>query len=192
MRYALYKPNSKSTGCAGSFAVTQGGPKNLTNLYVSLVQQTGWNSEKKIGSFKGGKSINIKFSHNEAGEILSSIKTRIPFVAFHTFNDDQTTIRFSPWDKKQKVKTRNGEVTYDTPAWGLSVTKNGSETYRLSVDAGEAEVIAILLKDFIENHLAESHAEYENNKSQARNENTRANTSQENQQSSDEDDDVPF
>ena len=48
------------------------------------------------------KSGTIKLSPTEAGEVLSSFKTRIPFLAFHRSGEDTTIIKFTPWDKKKK------------------------------------------------------------------------------------------
>ena len=58
-------------------------------MYVSMIQQHSWNDKTKSGSFKENaknpeKSGTIKLSANEAGEILSSFKTRIPFLALPT------------------------------------------------------------------------------------------------------------
>ena len=50
MNYSLYKPNSKVTGCAFQFKVGQS-KSNEKTLYVSAIQQAGWNENTKTGSF---------------------------------------------------------------------------------------------------------------------------------------------
>ena len=153
MKFTLYKPNSKNTGAAFSFDLTKD-KKGAAVLYVSMVQQHSWNDQTKSGSFKENaknseKSGTIKLSPTEAGEVLSSFKTRIPFLAFHRSGEDTTIIKFAPWDKKRKIKEKDGDKWYDTPAFGLSVTKNSSHTFKLPLEAGETEALSELLKEYI-------------------------------------------
>ena len=153
MKYTLYKPNSKNTGSAFSFEL--GKSKNGdTVLYVSMIQQYAWNDTTKNGSFKENaknpeKSASIKLSAIEAGEFLSSFKTRIPYVAFHKSKDDTTIIKLTPWDKVKKVKEQDGEKSYTTPAFGLNVSRNSSQTFRLPLEAGEIEVLGKFLEEYI-------------------------------------------
>ena len=153
MKYTLYKPNSKNTGCAFSFDLTKD-KKGGAVLYVSMIQQHSWNDQTKSGSFKENaknseKSGTIKLSPTEAGEVLSSFKTRIPFLAFHRSGEDTTIIKFTPWDKKKKIKEMDGDKWYETPAFGVSVTRNSSQTYKLPLEAGETEVLRELFKKYI-------------------------------------------
>ena len=133
MKFTLYKPNSKNTGAAFSFDLAKDKKGNAV-MYVSMIQQHSWNDKTKSGSFKENaknpeKSGTIKLSANEAGEVLSSFKTRIPFVAFHRRNDDTTIIKFTPWDKKRKIMGKDGDTWHETPAFGVSVTRNSSMTF---------------------------------------------------------------
>ena len=54
MQYNLYKPNSKSTGCAFSFKVIEkdkeGNPTKPTFL-IQAIKQASWDSNRKTGSF---------------------------------------------------------------------------------------------------------------------------------------------
>ncbi len=196
MKYPVYKPNKNVNGCAATFAVVQTGKDLKTNFFISMIQQSGWDDKKKTGSFAGSredasKNINFKLSVAEAGEILSSFKTRVPFVAFHKFNDDTTVIRLTPWDKNRQVKEQGGEKTYVTPAWGFAVTKNSSETFRLPLEAGEAEVLAILLKQFIEDSLFENSQDEKTQ--QAQNSSASVKPERPQQKEKEEDDsDIPF
>lgn len=157
MKFTLYKPNSKNTGSAFSFDLAKDKKGNAV-MYVSMIQQHSWNDKTKSGSFKENaknpeKSGTIKLSANEAGEILSSFKTRIPFVAFHRRNDGQNTdttiIKFTPWDKKRKIIGKDGDEWHETPAFGISVSRNSSQVYKLPLEAGETEVLSELLKKYI-------------------------------------------
>ncbi len=127
-------------------------------LYIGAILQSGWNDQTKTGSFGANakdpnKSGNFKMNANEAGEILSSFRTRIPIVFFHKFNEDTTIIKFTPWDKEKKVKITNGEETFVTPAFGVTISKNSSSSFKLSLEAGETEVLTLLLKEFIRQDL---------------------------------------
>lgn len=153
MKFTLYKPNSKNTGSAFSFDLAKDKKGNAV-MYVSMIQQHSWNDQTKSGSFKENaknpeKSGTIKLSPTEAGEILSSFKTRIPFLAFHRSGEDTTIIKFTPWDKKKKIKEKDGDKWYDTPAFGISVTRNSSQTYKLPLEAGETEALSELFKKYI-------------------------------------------
>jgi len=91
MKYRIYKPNPRNNGCAGTVDIAQVGKDMKTSLFISMIQQSGWDDQKKTGSFAASrddasKNINFKLSVAEAGEIISSFQTRIPFVAFHKFN----------------------------------------------------------------------------------------------------------
>jgi hypothetical protein len=164
MKYTLYKPNSKNTGAAFSFDLVND-RNNKPVLFVSMIQQHSWNDSAKTGSFKENaknpeKSATIKLTENEAGEFLSSFKTRIPYVAFHKKDDSTTIIKLTPWDKARKVKEQNGEQSFNTPAWGFSVSKNSSQLFKLPIEAGEAEVLSELFRVYITKVLESSGNEY--------------------------------
>ena len=164
MKYTLYKPNSKNTGAAFSFDLVND-RNNKPVLFISMIQQYSWNDSTKNGSFKENaknpeKSATIKLTETEAGEFLSSFKTRIPYVAFHKKDDSTTIIKLSPWDKQRKVKDQGGEQSFDSPAWGLSFSKDSSRVFKLPIEAGEAEVLAELFKAYIAKVLLCSGQEY--------------------------------
>jgi hypothetical protein len=153
MKYTLYKPNSKNTGSAFSFEV--GKAKNGDPaLYVSMILQHSWNDQTKNGSFKENaknpeKSATVKLSVTEAGELLSSFKSRIPYTTFHKSNDDTTIIKIAPWDKERKVKDASGEKSYQAPAFGMTISKNSSLQFRLPMEPGEVEALSVLLQEYI-------------------------------------------
>lgn len=201
MKYSVYKPNSKNTGCLFSFEIGNTREGSIA-LFVSAVQQSGWNDKNKTGSFKENaknpqKSTTIKISVGEAGEFLSSFKTRVPFTAFHKNNEDTTIISLTPWDKERKIKSKDKETSYTTNAFGISISKNSASNFKIALEAGETEVLSLLLKEFISQSLI---AEKENYKKQLQNSNNqeRQSSSQSTDKSEDsssfeeDDDDVPF
>jgi len=160
MNFTLYKPNSKNQGSAFSFSINKG-KNDKPVLFVSMIQQHSWNDSRKTGSFKENaknpdKSATTALSLIEAGEILSSFKNRIPFVAFHKKDQDTTIIKFAPWDKKRKVKEKDGDKWYETPAFGINITRNSTQIFRIPLEAGEVEVLAELLKEFIKQSFESS------------------------------------
>lgn len=126
--------------------------------FINAVKQASWNDSTKTGSFKENikdpqKSSVVKMSANEAGEILSSFKSRIPVNFFHKFGEGNTVIKFTPWDKDRKIKEQGGEVVYKSPAFGVTISKNAATIFKIVLEAGETEVLAVLLDDLIKQDL---------------------------------------
>jgi hypothetical protein len=197
MKFTLYKPNSKNAGSAFSFDIAKDKKGNAV-MYVSMIQQHSWNDQTKSGSFKENaknpeKSGTIKLTANEAGEILSSLKTRIPFVAFHRRDKDTTIIKFTPWDKKRKIMNKNGEEWLETPAFGFTVTRNSSQIFKLPLEAGETEVLGELMKKYILDSFVVADA-YQNQKPKYEKKEYEKKQYEEPKQegTEDEDDGVPF
>lgn len=165
-------------------------------LFISTILQSGWNEQTKTGSFGANakdpnKSSNFKMNANEAGEMISSIRNRIPVVFFHKFNQDTTIISFTPWDKDRKIKGRNGEETYKSAAFGLSFSKNSATQFKIALEAGETEVLRLLLEDFIKQDLFHASESYKKEEQPATSKQENIKT-QEPSNGFDDDDDVPF
>ena len=192
MKFTLYKPNAKNTGSAFTFDCTKD-RKGKPVLFVSMILQHSWNNERKTGSFKENaknpdKSTTIKLTDIEAGEFISSIKTRIPFLGFHKTEEKTTIIKFTPWDKNRIIKNKDGQETFKSPAWGLTVTKNSSQFFKLPIEAGEAECLAVLLEGYIKDSLTAQAEAYKQDQPQK----TYQKPAPKASVVEDEDDDVPF
>ncbi len=192
MKFTLYKPNAKNTGSAFTFDCTKDRNGNPV-LFVSMILQHSWNNERKTGSFKENaknpdKSTTIKLTDIEAGEFLSSMKTRIPFVGFHKTEEKTTIIKLTPWDKNRIIKNKDGQETFKSPAWGLTVTKNSSQFFKLPIEAGESECLAVLLEGYIKESLIAKSEAYKQDQPQKtyKKPTTKASVVE------DDDDDVPF
>ena len=143
MSISLYKPNSKNTGCAFNFKIGINKSKEPV-IYASAIQQYSWDDSKKTGNFSGNgsdpdKKINLKFTEFEIGGIISSFKNRNEFSTFHAFEENKTSIKCTPWDKKTKVKQGDKEEWIIIPAFGINVTRNGNQTFRIPLEPGEVE-----------------------------------------------------
>lgn len=159
MSISIYKPNSKNTGCAFSFRY--GVQKNGEPcLFVNSIKQYSWDETKKTGNFSANsddpsKNLSIKFNEFECGSIISSLKNRYEYNTFHNYEDNKTTIKFSPWDKQIKISSLNQstkkfeEKMQTIPAFGISITRNGTDTFKIPLEPGEIEVIYLFIESII-------------------------------------------
>jgi len=156
MSIQIYKPNKSNTGFAFNFSMGVDKRSLEPVLFVSAIAQHSWDSKKRIGSFSESKNnpeknINLKFNEFECGSIVDAIQRRYEYSTFHQFEDNKTTIKFTPWDKDVKSSKFNPstkkyeEYTYQSPAFGISITKNGSNTFKIPLEPGEA----LCVKEYI-------------------------------------------
>lgn len=139
MKFSLYKPNAKVTGCAFQFKIGETKGKEKT-LYVSAIQQSSWNENTKTGSFSDNaknpeKNINIKLNENEIGGLLYAIRQYTEFSAFHTFDENKTQISFKPYTKQNGAK-----------AFSFSISRNGNQKFGIGIELSEAETLSEFLK----------------------------------------------
>ena len=146
MSISIYKPNSKNSGCAFSFRY--GVQKNGDPcLFVNSIKQYSWDDPSK--------NLSIKFNEFECGSIISSLRNRYEYNTFHNYEGNKTTIKFSPWDKKIKIsslnqKTKQFEENYQViPAFGLSITRNGTDTFKIPLEPGEVEITISFIQSII-------------------------------------------
>jgi hypothetical protein len=158
MNLSLYKPNSKNAGCAFNFSVGSGG-KGLPALYVSAIQQFSWDDKSKTANFSNNrgdenKNINVKFNEWEAGGMISAFNCRYEYSTYHTFEENSTSIKLTPWDKKVKIKDKSVTV----PAFGMVLTRNGNQVFRLPLEPGEVETLKCFLKRYLDELFSASQA----------------------------------
>lgn len=156
---SLYKPNSKNTGCAFNFKIGKNKNKEPV-VYISAIQQYSWDDKKKIANFSGNsddeeKNISLKFTEFEVGGILSSFKHRNEFSSYHSYDQSKTSIKFVPWDKRTKVSGKDGDSFVVLPAFGITFTRNGNQTFRVPLEPGEVENITEFFKYFL--HILNKH-----------------------------------
>ncbi|NVM35101.1 MAG: hypothetical protein HWN81_05865 [Candidatus Lokiarchaeota archaeon] len=136
----FYKPNSKNTGCAFGFRMGTQGKNQEPCIYMTAVKQFSWDANKKNGSFSGNhkdpeKSISVKFNEVEIGGFISAVENYKKFSAYHTFDDNSTSIMFSPYKKK------NGDE-----AFSFTVTRNSSNKFGIGLEMSEAYLISEFFK----------------------------------------------
>jgi hypothetical protein len=160
MSIQIYKPNKSNSGFAFSFYTGENFKDKSPILFINAIAQHSWDDSRKVGSFSGNKknqekNISIKFNQFECGSIVSSIINRFEWNTYHSFEDNRTQIKLSPWDKEisttrinQKTKESYQEK-YKVPAFGLSITRNGSQTFKIPLEPGEAQCLRILCEEIV-------------------------------------------
>lgn len=160
MSIQIYKPNKNNSGFAFSFYMGENQRDGTPSLFINAISQHSWDDRKKIGSFSGSKddpekNISIKFNEFECGAIISAIENRYEWNTYHAYEENKTQIRLSPWDKEvsntkvnQKTKETYSEKT-TLPAFGLVITRNGNQVFKIPIEPGEAQCIKILCYNII-------------------------------------------
>jgi len=147
MKVTIFKPNSKTTGALGEFNISQKGDEEPI-FYLKLVSQHSWDETKRTGSFaesikNPSKVISLKFNEFELGEIVNAFNRQSIWTTFHDFND-KVGISLKPWQKK----TGKGENAREYTAFGISVTRNGADTFKLPLEPGEAARLTALINTY--------------------------------------------
>ena len=160
MSVLLYKPNSKNTGSAFTFQAGIDHKSQEQVLYIKSVKQHSWDAEKKKGYFQQNskdpeKNIILKFNEFEIGSLISAMEDRREYSTFHSYGEDKTSIKFLPWDKPTTVSSFNSQTNkYEQkkttiPAFGLTLTKNGSNSFKIALEPGECECLKVLFKSIL-------------------------------------------
>lgn len=145
MNLQLYKPNSKNTGCAISFQISQKGG-NEPQFYVNCIAQHSWDDSRKTGSFAGSrddpsKTVAVKFNEFELGELINSFDKEVSYSTFHSNESTKTRIMLSTYDKTRGT----GDYAIKVKCFGLTIVRNGSDQFKVPIEPGEA----VRLKSFI-------------------------------------------
>ena len=188
MIYTIYKPNKNINGGLATFRVKKQ-KKNgdsespwTSSLFIELLKQNTWNSEKHTGTFDKESRKFITLNVSEAGEFINTFKNKIPFSSFHTSAKGSTSFSLSPYSWKRKVNNNDFEIT----CFGFSVKSNNVE-YKILITPGEAEVLTVLLEHFIKEYASLSLKEEEaNRKNQPQSKETKTNDDEISSQ------DIPF
>jgi hypothetical protein len=123
MNLQIYKPNSKNAGCAISFQISQKDGQE-PQFYVNMIAQHSWNDHK---------NASLKFNEFELGEIINAIQQKTGYFTFHNSESNKTSIKFAPFEK---VKGQ-GDNAVKYTAFGLSITRNGSDSFKIPLEPGE-------------------------------------------------------
>ena len=167
MSIQIYKPNRNNNGFAFSFYMGENNRDGSPSLFINAIAQHSWDSKKKIGSFSGSKedptkNISIKFNEFECGSIISAIENRYEWNTYHAYEENKTQIKLSPWDKvitNTKLNSKTKE-TYEEkitlPAFGLVITRNGNQVFKIPMEPGEVQCVKILCQSIIQKKCSKS------------------------------------
>jgi hypothetical protein len=155
MSIQIYKPNKSNSGFGFSFSAGNDKKSGEPVLFVNGIAQYSWNNGS--GTFQRNsnnpeKTVTVKFNEFECGAIINCIKNRYEWSTYHKSNNNQTTIKFTPWDKIAAIKSYNPKTKEYTeskqkvPAFGMTISKSGGNTFKLSLEPGECECISSFLK----------------------------------------------
>jgi hypothetical protein len=165
MIYTIYKPNKNINGGLATFRVKKQKKTGdlesawASSLFIELLKQNTWNSEKHTGTFDKESRKFITLNVSEAGEFINTFKNKVPFSSFHTSAKGSTSFSLSPYSWKRKVNNNDFEIT----CFGFSVKSNNVE-YKIPITPGEAEVLTVLLEHFIKEYASLSLKEEESNR----------------------------
>jgi hypothetical protein len=139
-----YKPNAKNTGCAFSFDIGVNNKNQEPCVYIRAVKQHSWNSKTRSGSFSENsknpeKSISIKLNEIEIGGFIQAIENYKEFSAFHSYEENKTSILFKPYTKKDGSK-----------AFSFGVTRNSANKFGIGVEMSEAYCLREFLKFYLQ------------------------------------------
>jgi hypothetical protein len=147
----LYKPNAKGTGHAVGINI---GNSKAAKLHFQFVKQTGWNSESKTGTFKGGDKFNISLGIDEVGALLNTIERGRGEKLFHSSEKGDTQIEFRVYQPDEN-KAADGITISVNPR-----AKEGEDAplkYGFWFDAGQARALRSYLEFALEKFFS---AEY--------------------------------
>ena len=139
-----YKPNSRNTGCAFSFDIGVNNKNQEPCVYIRAVKQFSWNDKTRSGSFSENaknpeKSISIKLNEIEVGGFIHAIEKYTEFSAFHSYEDNKTSISFKPYQKKDGAK-----------AFSFGVTRNSANKFGIGVEMSEGYMLLEFCKFFLQ------------------------------------------
>jgi len=152
MGLKLFKPNQKKSGHACHFQVVSAGPAK--GVYLEMIKQTGWNKDSKIGSFKGGDKIKMKFNEFEVSAMIDSIESGREASFFHKSDATGSTII-----SFKKYVTPSGEHK----GHSLAVRRN-NVSYLIGLNHGEALAVMEWLKFALHRIYTGLHAEDKKNR----------------------------
>lgn len=148
MIYTIYKPNKNINGGLATFRVKkqkkEGESDWSSSLFIELLKQNTWNSEKHTGTFDKESRKFITLNVAEAGEFINTFKNNVAFSTFHKSSKGSASISLSPYNWKRNVNAKDVDVV----CFGLSVKANNLE-YKIPITPGESQVLIVLLEHFI-------------------------------------------
>ena len=102
-----------------------------------------------LEKLEASQETEVILTEFEVGGMISSFRHRNEYSSFHSFDDNKTSIKFTPWDKKAKIKKGDKDEWVILPAFGITFTRNGNQTFRIPLEPGEVENLTEFLRYFL-------------------------------------------
>ena len=136
----------QNTGNAFGFRIGIQGKNETPCLYMTAIKQHSWNSKTRSGSFSENsknpeKCISVKFNESELGGFIYAIENYDKFNAFHSFDDNKTSISLGPYTKNDGTK-----------AFSFSVSRNSANKFGIGLEMSEAYLLSEYFK-FVLNEI---------------------------------------
>lgn len=158
MNYTVFKPKGANKGARVSFNTSK--LKNSKGewqerLFVEFVPQKGFNSEKNVAVFDYSNKKSVMVNPSEAGEMIHTISTGIPFQTYHKNGESGVWIKFAPWQKKREFgqKGKTGHRIDEVSEFSIGIS--GSYVFiAISLSCGEVQCLRVLLESYIKQAMA--------------------------------------
>ena len=164
MNYTIFSPNKKNSGGLASFRVSkQKNKKDMweERLFVEVVPQKEWaGSPQKTGYNPANKKC-IMISPSEAGDILHTLDTKIPFESYHKNGETGTWIKAGSFAGSRKFRGRDGqEETHTIARFAFSVSCPNPKFYvGVALNPAEAYCLRVFLENYIKGAMGLEGAE---------------------------------
>jgi len=152
MNYTIFKPNPKNTGALVNFRVSKLKNKKEMweeRLFIEFIPQKNWNQDSKQGSFDTSKKKTVMINPSEAGDLLHTLSSKIPFQTYHQSSSGGTWIKFAPFKGSRKFKDKEGnEEIFNIDRFGFSISEKGFYL-GIPVEPSEGECLRILFENYV-------------------------------------------
>lgn len=147
----LYKPNKNNSGHACSFSQSD---KDGT-IFATIIKQSGWDSEKQVGSLKESrgdntKNVSIKLGQVEVAAILDCLDRSRPFSTMHDGDKQIKSIQFVPWMSKDEKPIQKGY------SFSITITDKQDSTSKVSLYIGINFAEGRLIREYLMYALSNS------------------------------------
>lgn len=140
MAETYYSPTPRVTGGLLSVSYFFGSRQGDTTqkqgaIFFKFAKQTDWNKERKIGSYKGGEIINVKFTRQEIFDLIIAYEKKTKWDFYHSFGSSPVKGTFTYYEQDQGKKK----------GYGMLVTKDET-TIRVGLSEGRAKSLVNYLE----------------------------------------------
>ena len=151
MNVQIFKPNAKCAGIAANFQISCK-PDKEPVFFINAILQSSWNEQTRTGSFKENqknpkKTIALKFNELELGEMIHTFRTGLPYTTYHKGQNSNTGITLAIF---KKIRYNGKPHQHETTSFGFSFIRDGVDSFKVPIEAGEAVRLTALFYKFFD------------------------------------------